>query len=207
MRCNRYVMQLDLRKYFASISHVRLLDLLERKFPDGEFLWLCETLLSAHEGLYQRPEVLAHLGDPTFEARLGYGLPIGSLTSQVWGNAYLNSLDHFIKRELKVNAYCRYMDDLTLLGDTKHQLEGWRQQIEVFLHDRLELSLRSERTRFIPCTAKVDYLGYRVSRAGIEPGREVKRRLTRRLQSWLVKPPSPEHIERSLASVKGLFWR
>lgn len=207
MRCNRYVMQLDLRKYFASISHHLLLSLLERTFPDGGFLWLCETLLMAYDGLYQRPEVLAHLGDPTFEARRGYGLPIGSLTSQVWGNVYLNSLDHFIKRELKVKAYCRYMDDLTLLGDNKHELEGWRKQIEAFLREVLELSLRSERTRFIPCTAKVDYLGYRVSRAGVEPGREVERRLSRRLQSWLVKPPSQAHIERSLASVKGLFWR
>lgn len=198
MRRHRFLLQLDLRKYFASISHPRLLSLLERRFPDEGFLWLCETLLSAHDGLYLRPEVLRHLGDGAFVGRSGYGLPIGSLTSQVWGNAYLSGLDHFIKRELKVEGYLRYMDDLTLFADSRSQLKMWREQIEIFLHERLELSLRDERVRLAPCTATAKYLGHRVNRAGIQPAPEALFRLKRRLQSWVAKPPSQEHMERSI---------
>ena len=45
------------------------------------------------------------------------GLPIGNLTSQFWGNVYLNELDHFIKRELKCRHYLRYVDDVVLLAE------------------------------------------------------------------------------------------
>ena len=47
------------------------------------------------------------------------GIPIGNYTSQFFANIYLNELDQFVKRTLKVKYYVRYMDDFILLAKTK----------------------------------------------------------------------------------------
>ncbi len=49
-----------------------------------------------------------------FCAETGRGFPIGNLTSQLFGNIYLNALDHYIKEELKIKYYGRYVDDFIL---------------------------------------------------------------------------------------------
>ena len=50
------------------------------------------------------------------------GLPIGNLTSQLYGNLYLNEFDHFIKKELKINHYGRYVDDFYMFHQDKNKL-------------------------------------------------------------------------------------
>lgn len=50
-----------------------------------------------------------------FNSPKGKGLPIGNLTSQFFANIYLNRLDQFVKRNLKVKFYGRYVDDLILI--------------------------------------------------------------------------------------------
>ncbi len=49
----------------------------------------------------------------------GVGLPIGNLTSQMFGNLYLNDLDHFIKHTLKIKYYGRYVDDMLFVHKDK----------------------------------------------------------------------------------------
>ena len=50
-----------------------------------------------------------------FDQSSEQGIPIGNLTSQFGANVYLSALDHFVQRELKPEAYLRYMDDLLLV--------------------------------------------------------------------------------------------
>ena len=47
------------------------------------------------------------------------GIPIGNLLSQLFALIFLNPLDHFIKRILKVKSYCRYVDDFVILNNSK----------------------------------------------------------------------------------------
>nr|WP_248365293.1 RNA-directed DNA polymerase [Vibrio parahaemolyticus] len=49
-------------------------------------------------------------------------MPIGSVTSQLFGNFYLNNLDHEIKHTLKVKGYVRYMDDLFILSNSPEKI-------------------------------------------------------------------------------------
>jgi hypothetical protein len=69
-------------------------------------------------------------GDDLFAALRPRGLPIGNLTSQFWANVYLNSFDHFVKRELRCQAYLRYVDDLLFFADDKAILWNWQPRSE-----------------------------------------------------------------------------
>lgn len=66
------------------------------------------------------------------------GLPVGNLTSQFWGNCYLDGLDHFIKRTLRCQGYVRYVDDLLLFDDDRARLWAWQRETALYL-ERLRL--------------------------------------------------------------------
>ncbi len=98
-------------------------------------------------------------GDDLLAALRPRGLPIGNQTSQFWANVYLNPLDHFIKRELKCTAYCRYVDDFLLFADDKGQLQAWRQAIEEFLSS-LRLTIHPEKSVVFPVENGIPFLGF-----------------------------------------------
>ena len=54
-----------------------------------------------------------------FFARENCWLPIGNLTSQLFSNVYLNDFDHFVKEELKIKYYWRYVDDFIMIHNNK----------------------------------------------------------------------------------------
>lgn len=90
---------------------------------------------------------------------LNRGLPIGNLTSQFFANVYLDMLDQFIKRTLKVKGYVRYVDDFILFGDSRQTLLAHKRAIETFLAERLKLQLR-DAFRLRPVESGIDFLGY-----------------------------------------------
>lgn len=208
MRQFRFLMMVDIRKYFLSIPHARLLALLERHLREPSMRWLIRCLLDHEQGLYLKPGLQAVLGDPGFVPELARGISIGTLTSQFYGNLYLNGLDHFIKRKLKVAGYLRYMDNGTLFADDRPTLREHLKRVQDFVETRLGLTLSPRSGRIVSCQGSLDYLGHRVSREGIRPGKRMLQRLKRRMLSWRSGPLTPEqvlHIRRSLISVRGLM--
>jgi RNA-directed DNA polymerase len=87
------------------------------------------------------------------------GLPIGNLTSQFFANIYMNKFDNFIKRELKVNSYIRYVDDFILFDKSKQKLIELKQKIEYYLKQNLDLTLRDD-FRIRKFDDGLDFLGY-----------------------------------------------
>jgi hypothetical protein len=96
-----------------------------------------------------------------FGKRNERGLPIGNLTSQFWGNVYLNDLDHFVKRTLKCQQYLRYVDDMVLLAPAPETLGRWGAAMTAFLHDQLHLTLRPEMTTPFPVRQGIDFVGWK----------------------------------------------
>ncbi len=126
-RRHRYVLQLDLRQFFPSIDHAILRAALARKVTDPAVLWLIDQILASGAGLLTEVYDMVYFpGDDLFAIDRPRGLPIGNLTSQFWANCYLNSFDHFVKRELQCAGYVRYVDDLLLFGDEKETLWSWK---------------------------------------------------------------------------------
>ena len=90
------------------------------------------------------------------------GIPIGNLLSQLYALIYLDPLDHFVKRELKVKLYCRYVDDFILFNLTRAQCLEYQARIEAFLCDELRLEL--SKWTMAKTSRGVNFVGYRTWR-------------------------------------------
>ena len=89
-------------------------------------------------------------------------MPLGNLTSQFFANVYLNELDYFVKHKLKARYYIRYVDDFVILHKSKEQLETWKKEIDYFLRKNLKLEIHPDKSRIIPFSRGVDFVGFRI---------------------------------------------
>lgn len=87
------------------------------------------------------------------------GLPIGNLTSQLFANIYLDKLDKFIKYQLGVKYYGRYVDDFVLIHTDKQFLLSLIPQIKLFLQQELKLTLHPKKIYLQHYTKWVKFLG------------------------------------------------
>jgi len=123
----RYALPCDVREFFPSIDHAILRGQLARVIRDEPALWLCDRILESGAGVLAGEYTPVYFpGDDLLAACRPRGLPIGNLTSQFWANVYLDPLDQFVKRQLRCQAYLRYVDDFALFSDDKRELAAWR---------------------------------------------------------------------------------
>lgn len=101
------------------------------------------------------------------------GLPIGNLTSQVFANVYLNPLDHFVKRELKIKYYGRYVDDMVLVHSDKQVLLNAISSIRSFMQNKLNLTLHPKKIKLQPAAKGFAFLGAYIYPHGSVAGRRV----------------------------------
>mgnify|MGYP001363077297 FL=1 len=94
-----------------------------------------------------------------FAAKPGYGLPIGNLTSQVFANVYMSSLDHFVKHDLGIRYYGRYVDDFVLVHTQKNYLKSLIPIISKFLKTDLHLKLHPKKIYLQHYSKGVNYIG------------------------------------------------
>ena len=153
----RYALKCDVRKYFPSIDHGVLVGLLQRVIADKRLMALIQAILETHaDGQRQEWPVGGDLLDVRIQKR---GLPIGNLTSQFFANVYLNPLDHFVKHELQVKGYVRYMDDFLLFGDDRGTLRRQGREVYGKLAE-LQLEMHPDKYRLLPTSCGVDFAGY-----------------------------------------------
>lgn len=155
-----YVLKCDIETFFPAIDHQILRGILWRSIRCPDTRWLMDQIISSGAGILDDQYRLRWFpGDDLLAALRLRGLPIGNQTSQFWANVYLNPLDHFIKRELKCQAYCRYVDDFVLFHDSKTTLHLWHAQIERFL-ESLRLTIHPEKSVVFPVANGIPYLGF-----------------------------------------------
>ena len=107
----------------------------------------------------------------------GDGKGLGNLTSQLFANIYLNQLDHFVKRELKIECYGRYVDDMVLVHSDKSVLLRAIECIRRFLSDRLLLELHPNKIRLQPVSYGFSFLGQYILPYRVYPCRRLRRAL------------------------------
>ena len=106
----RYVLRVDIVKHFPSIDHQILHEILAQRIPEDDVMALVDTIIASGAGvLDDEYENVWFPGDDLLAVCRPRGLPIGNLTSQFWSNCYLNPFDQFVKRELRCQAYLRYV--------------------------------------------------------------------------------------------------
>ena len=137
-----YCLKADIRHYFEEVNHGILINILKRKICDEKTINLINKILRNY---------------PNKEK----GMPLGNLTSQFFANVYLNELDYFVKYKLRAKYYIRYVDDFVILHNSKRQLEIWKVEIDKFLRQELKLELHKDKSRIIPLSKGVDFVGFK----------------------------------------------
>jgi len=198
-RKQRWRLSLDIASYFRSIRSDLLMDLFKQRLRDPDTLKLLSDQLEAGRRVWGDPCALKSFG-PTPPDQ---GLPIGTWMSQWSGAFYLNGLDHFIKRSLKIRCYLRYQDDFCLFSDDYAQLETAREKIRAWLWTERRLKLNPKHWRVLSCKNPMLFLGYRVSRSGITPGGQLRRKMKRKLKAAVAR--GPDALTKTLNSYRGLL--
>ena len=139
---NIYYLKCDITKYFPSIDHKILLNLLKKIGFSEDEMWMIEKLIK------EQPN----------EANIG--LPLGNQSSQWFALLYLNVIDRFVKEVLRVKGYIRYMDDMILIHRDKSYLQHCLKEIENKCKTDLKLSL-NQKTQIGVVRNGIDFLGYR----------------------------------------------
>lgn len=134
--------KLDILHFFETVDHGVMLQAIAHKVKDRSILALAEKII-------RHPQ-------------LPRGLPIGNLTSQFFANVYLNGLDHFIKEQLAVKGYLRYMDDFVLFADDKSLLQQQVRQVDEYVSLRLQLRLKRKACWLNRSSQGLSFLGMRI---------------------------------------------
>lgn len=135
----KYCLKCDISKFYPSINHAVLKEVIRRKIKDKRLLALLDEIIDSPGG--------------------ETNCPIGNLLSQWMGNIYLGGVDEVVRHKLHCNPYVRYCDDFILYDDDKRRLADWREEIEGFITERL--FLRFSKADIFPTARGVDFLGYR----------------------------------------------
>jgi RNA-directed DNA polymerase len=200
-RRHAWRLHLDISAYFPSVSHQRLLALLAERVRDDDTLALLQSIVASGDQVYRSRLAAQLLGDR--RPSPGQGLPLGSWFSQWCGNFFLDGLDHFIKRDLKIPGYLRYMDDLVLFAEDRTHLLEARSAVADWLREQRALRLNPKRLAVEPTHTGAVFVGYRISQAGIAPSRKLRRNLRQRVR--LAAARGEESLIRTLRSYQGLL--
>ena len=138
-----WILKCDIKKFFANIDHGVILGILENHVSDKEIIWLLREIIESFSS-----------------TRLGVGLPLGNLTSQILVNIYMNEFDQFAKHKLKARYYIRYADDFVIFSRNKKQLENLILEIRDFLREKLKLELHPDKVFIKTLASGVDFLGW-----------------------------------------------
>jgi RNA-directed DNA polymerase len=131
-----YRLKMDVRKFYQSIDHKILKELLRKKLKDLNLLWLLDEIIDS-----------------------ATGVPIGNYLSQYFANFYLTYFDHWIKEIKGIQYYFRYADDMLVLARTKAELHQLRADIQAYLKNILNLDLKDNYS-VAPIWCGIDMLGY-----------------------------------------------
>lgn len=112
------------------------------------------------------------------------GIEIGNYTSQTFANIYLNELDQYATRKLKVPFYYRYMDDIVILFKTKKDAKEALDKIKKFLKEHLELEL-NDKTNIFRGKQGVNFCGYKINENRMKVRDKGKKKFKKKVKKLL----------------------
>lgn len=159
-----YILKMDVRKYFQNINKDILYSIICRKIKDSKLLWLLREIIFSNDGENNKT-----------------GIAIGNYTSQIFANIYLNEVDQYIKHNLKIKYYFRYMDDSVILVKTKEEAKMILEKIKRYLKDKLELELNNK-TQIFRNKQGINFCGYKINEYRIKIRDKGKKKLKKKIK-------------------------
>ncbi|MDH7463952.1 reverse transcriptase/maturase family protein [Chitinophagaceae bacterium 26-R-25] len=154
-----YCLKIDIKKFYPSINHEILKQLLRKKIKDTDLLWLLDEIIDS-----------------------AAGLPIGNYLSQYLANFYLTYFDHWLKESKSVKYYFRYADDIVILSSNKIYLRNLLTEIKSYLHSNLNLEVKKNYQIFPVSARSIDFVGYRFYHTHILLRKSIKKRFAKKLK-------------------------
>lgn len=155
---NAYCLKLDVKHFYQNINHTILKQDYAKIFKDKQLLNIIYEIIDSINTAEEDDLKLIY-GNQLIDENTG--IPIGNYLSQYSGNLYLSGLDHYIKEQLKVKYYFRYMDDIVIVSENKAQLQTIKNEVENFLSHK-KLIIKPNWQIFKITNRGIDFLGYRV---------------------------------------------
>ena len=153
----QYCLKLDVKKFYPSIDHDVLEQIIRRKIKDVRLLDLLDGIIDSAPGV-----------------------PIGNYLSQFFANLYLAYFDHWLKEDKQVRYYYRYADDIVILGPNKPYLHGLLVEINDYLFTRLSLQLKKNYQVFPVDVRGIDFVGYVFRHTHILLRKSIKKNLCKK---------------------------
>ena len=186
----QWVIDLDIKSYFDTIPHERLIMLLQKRITDKWIIRLIRRWLKA--GILDGKEVYYTTT----------GTPQGGVLSPLLANLYLNELDKVWKEKGYANRYkedshlIRYADDLVVLCPSEEIAKKLYKEIEAILTG-LDLKLNQEKSRVVYLKEGFDFLGYHFT----------KGYSTRKRKDVVIKFPSAKATRGIRGKIKAVLMK
>jgi RNA-directed DNA polymerase len=191
-----FALKCDIRKFFDTVDHSILLDIIIKRIKDADAIRLLEEIIESF--ISQRSTI--------FQRK---GLPLGNLTSQLFANIYLNEFDQFVKQKIRIKHYIRYTDDFVVVSECRQYLENIIEPIRVFLSNKLALELHPNKVTIRKFHQGVDFLGYivfpRYRLLRTKTRKRIFRKLKERVEEYKNGAINKQSLEQSLQSYIGVF--
>lgn len=155
----KYCLKIDVRKFYPSIDHDILKQVIRRRIKDKRLLWLLDEIIDS----------------------VPSGVPIGNYLSQYFANIYLAYFDHWLKEEKRVKYYWRYADDIVILAPNKEVLHELLHDIRKYFRENLNLHVKRNYQIFPTNVRGIDFLGYRFFHTHTLLRKSIKQKLFRRV--------------------------
>lgn len=184
----KYCLKLDIVKFYPSIQHTILKEILRRKIKDKDFLQILDEIIDSVNSCVDTK---------------GVGVPIGNYLSQFYANIYLTDFDHWVKEVLKCRYYYRYADDIVILGNSKEELRVVLEKIQEYLWTKLRLKVK-ENYQIFPVPIKgIDFVGYVIRPTHTLLRKSIKNKITLSAERYHLGLVTEESYRKAMASYYG----
>ncbi|MCB0318623.1 MAG: hypothetical protein KDD56_07685 [Bdellovibrionales bacterium] len=188
-----WALKCDVKRFYDSVDHNILLNLLAKPIKDQKLLKLLEEIIYSFHTLNTTNK----------------GMPIGNLTSQIFTNIYLSKLDYYVKHNLRQRYYFRYADDFIILSCNKEELQGLTMKLKSFLNKHLTLKFHPQKVILKPLHHGFDFLGYVIMPyhcvLRTKTKRCMKKRLSKKLNEFFADKLSSKSYIQTINSYLGIL--
>lgn len=221
---NCWILKLDIKGYFMSMDRNILYSKIENKLQSLEnpkfdinlMLYLIRAVVfnDPTKNCRVKGKREDWVGLPKskslFFAGKNKGFPIGNLTSQLFGNIYLDEFDHFAKEKFGIKYYGRYVDDIIIVHPNKKYLTAVISRIRDYLQKELTLKLHPKKIYFQHFSKGVKFLGTVIKPHRIYIGNRTKNNFYQSLGIWnrevaSVRNIDPQNVKKFIASANSFL--